>query len=197
VEASKHNAHGFFSKAWLIKVKPEFVGKPVTVICKPRDDSVAIDFSRIVLNVACENEVSVTGKTEQLEVNRDILINKKMELEYTFEAEESKERDDLLENQDITAKRLEFKAIENENLKQCVEALQQANEMYRNKLKASQGGDGWEYASNTNASSNQLEQKNKEIYDLQKINQLNQQKIQELSQSIRPETSVSNINMMK
>lgn len=58
-----------------------------------------------------------------------------MALNYTFEPVEERARDELLENQDMTAKRLEFKTIENENLKQCVEALQQANEMYKNKLK--------------------------------------------------------------
>jgi hypothetical protein len=53
-EASKHNAHGFFSKAWLIKVKPEFVGKDVTIVCKPRDEAAQIDFSKVVLNIASE-----------------------------------------------------------------------------------------------------------------------------------------------
>jgi hypothetical protein len=57
-----------------------------------------------------------------------------MNLKYTFAPEEDTERDDVLESSDVTAKRLEFKAIENENLKQCVEALQQANDMYKSKL---------------------------------------------------------------
>lgn len=53
-EASKHNAHGFFSKAWLIKIKPEFVGKDVMIVCKPRDESAQIDFSKIFLIMASE-----------------------------------------------------------------------------------------------------------------------------------------------
>ena len=70
-----------------------------------------------------------------LDLNCNILAKESMALKYTFEPVEERARDELLENQDMTAKRLEFKTIENENLKQCVEALQQANEMYKNKLK--------------------------------------------------------------
>lgn len=61
METSKHNAHGFFSKAWLMKVKPEFAGQDLKVVCKPRDESAQLDFTQVVLNIASEAEVSVVG----------------------------------------------------------------------------------------------------------------------------------------
>jgi len=121
-----------------------------------------LDFSKVVLNVASETEVAIVGQAE-LALNSNVLANKSMALKYTFEPVEGRARDELLENQDMTAKRLEFKAQENDNLKQCVEALQQANEMYKNKLKKWSGIDEYEYVPDAGAT---IEEKNKEIYEL-------------------------------
>ena len=53
----------------------------------------------------------------EVKSDKDILVKKQMNLKYTFEPTDEKERDELLESSDVTAKKLEFKDIENANLK--------------------------------------------------------------------------------
>ena len=85
-------------------------------------------------------------------------------MDYIFMPIEDDERDELLDNVDIMHKRLEFKEIENQNRKQCVEALKDQNDIYKKKIKKLDD-DEFEYV-DTSALIKQNEQQRREIYDL-------------------------------
>ena len=66
------------------------------------------------MNVYSDQEVLINNKSLG---DQEILSSYNSKLDYIFAPVESQERDELLDNGDILHKRLEFKDIENENLK--------------------------------------------------------------------------------
>ena len=126
----------------MLQVRPEFVGKDIHIVFKQRDETTKIDTSCLRLNVYSDQQVLINDKSQG---DTGILISQASKLDYIFAPIESQERDELLDNGDILHKRLEFKDIENQNLKQCVEALKDQNELYKQKIQKI-SNDEFEYA---------------------------------------------------